>query len=121
VVERRPAGVPPDAAPFADGDGTDSARASLAAFVNGQTGAGNPERPGLNSALDGLDPLNTLAWTQNQGRYRPLWDDHLAMWAPGVTPTARPSSPRSRNHRSTARSSARAECLGGGGPRPERP
>ena len=37
-----------NAAPFAGGDGTDSSRASLAAFVNGQTGAGNPERQGLN-------------------------------------------------------------------------
>jgi hypothetical protein len=77
-----------DAAPFAGGDGTDSARASLAAFVNGATGADNPERQGLNSALlDGLDPLNILAWTPNQGRYSPLWDVHLAAWAPGVAPT----------------------------------
>ena len=65
----------------AGGDGTDSARASLAAFTNGQTGAANPQRQGLNSALlDGLDPLNVLAWTPNQGRYSPLWDVHLATW-----------------------------------------
>lgn len=71
-----------DAAPFAGGDGTDSSRASLAAFVNGQTGAGNPQRQGLNSAVvDGLDPLNVLAWTPNQGRYSPLWDVHLAAWS----------------------------------------
>jgi hypothetical protein len=71
-----------DAAPFAGGDGTDSARASLAAFVNGQTGAGNAQRQGLNSAVaDGLDPLNLLAWTPNQGRYSPLWDVHLAAWS----------------------------------------
>jgi hypothetical protein len=69
------------AAPFAGGDGTDSARASLAAFVNGQTGANNPQRQGLNSALlDGLDPLNVLAWSPNQGRYSPLWDVHPAAW-----------------------------------------
>lgn len=69
-------------APFADGDGTDSARASLAAFVNGQTGAANPERQGLNSALlDGLDPLNVLRWSPNQGRYSPLWDVHPAAWS----------------------------------------
>jgi hypothetical protein len=62
-------------------DSTDSARASLAAFVNGQTGANNPERQGLNSALlDGLDPLNVLRWTPNQGRYSPMWDVHLAQW-----------------------------------------
>jgi hypothetical protein len=31
-----------DAAPFRGGDGTNSSRASLAAFVNGQTDAANP-------------------------------------------------------------------------------
>jgi hypothetical protein len=71
-----------DAAPFAGGDGTDSSRASLAAFVNGQTGAANPQRQGLSSALlDRLDPLNLLAWLPNQGRYSPLWDVHLARWS----------------------------------------
>ncbi len=70
-----------NAAPFVGGDGTDSARASLAAFVNGQTGANNPQRQGLNSALlDGLDPLNVLAWNPTQGRYSPLWDVHPAAW-----------------------------------------
>ena len=69
------------AAPFAGGDGTDSARASLAAFVNGQTGVSNPNRQGLNSALLGEgDPLNVLAWNPTQGRYSPLWDVHPAAW-----------------------------------------
>jgi hypothetical protein len=69
-------------APFVDGDGTNSSRASLAAFVNGQTGADNPERQGLNSALlDGLDPLNVLFWNPSQGRYSPLWDVHPAAWS----------------------------------------
>ncbi|GAB3878869.1 DUF7482 domain-containing protein [Terrabacter terrigena] len=77
-----------NAAPFADGDGTDSARASLAAFTNGRTGVGDPDRQGLNSALLGEgSPLNVLAWTPNQGRYSPLWDVHLTTWAPGQTPT----------------------------------
>ncbi len=77
-----------NAAPFAGGDGTDSARASLAAFTNGPTGATNPQRQGLNSALLGEgDPLNVLAWMPNQGRYSPLWDVHLTQWAPGTTPT----------------------------------
>ena len=77
-----------NAAPFAGGDGTDSARATLAAFTNGPTGANNPQRQGLNSALLGEgDPLNVLAWTPNQGRYSPLWDVHLSTWAPGQTPT----------------------------------
>jgi len=70
------------AAPFAGGDGTDSSRAALAAFVNGQTGANNPQRQGLNSALlDGLDPLNVLFWNPSQGRYSPLWDVHPAQWS----------------------------------------
>lgn len=77
-----------NAAPFAGGDGTDSARASLAAITNGATGANNPQRQGLNSALLGQgDPLNVLAWKPNQGRYSPLWDVHLTNFAPGVTPT----------------------------------
>ena len=70
-----------NAAPSPGNDGTDSSRASLAAFVNGRTGAANPQRQGLNSAVaDGLDPLNDLAWMPNQGRYSPLWDVHLAAW-----------------------------------------
>ena len=68
-------------APTVGDDSTASARASLAAFVNGQTGAANPQRQGLNSALlDGLNPLNVLRWTPNQGRYSPLWDVHPAAW-----------------------------------------
>lgn len=71
-----------DAAPTLGDDGTDSSRTSLAAFVNGQTGAQNPERQGLNSAvLDGLSPLNILRWSPNQGRYSPLWDVHAAAWS----------------------------------------
>jgi hypothetical protein len=77
-----------DNAPSLDNDGTDSSRASLAAFTNGQTGANNPQRQGLNSAiLDGLSPLNVLRWNPNQGRYSPLWDVHLATWAKGIVPT----------------------------------
>lgn len=69
-------------APFLGGDGTNSARATLVGFVNGQTGVDNPDRQGLSSALfDGLDPLNVLRWTPNQGRYSPLWDVNLGMWS----------------------------------------
>ena len=76
-------------APRANGDGTDSARASLAAFVNGQTGAANPQRQGLNSALlDGLSPLNVLFWNPKQGRYSPLWDVHPAQWSATAVATA---------------------------------
>lgn len=68
-----------NAAPFAGGDGTDSARASLTAFTNGQLGG--TERQGLNAAItDGGSPLNVLAWSPQQGRYSPLWDVHLATW-----------------------------------------
>jgi hypothetical protein len=77
-----------NAAPFPGGDGTNSARATLAAFTNGPTGVNNPQRQGLNSALLGEgDPLNVLAWTPNQGRYSPLWDVHLSTWAPGQRPS----------------------------------
>ena len=73
-----------DAAPTVGQDGTDQARTSLAAFINGPTGPTNPQRQGLNSALLGEgDPLNVLAWMPNQGRYSPLWDVHLTEWAPG--------------------------------------
>ena len=73
------------AAPFAGGDGTNSARASLAAFVNGQIGADNPQRQGINSALNGDgDPLNVLFWNPKQGRYSPLWDVFLSAWSAGA-------------------------------------
>jgi hypothetical protein len=68
-------------APTLNDDSTASSRASLAGFTNGQTGANNPNRQGLNSALlDKLDPLNVLRWNPTQGRYSPLWDAHLTQW-----------------------------------------
>jgi hypothetical protein len=74
-----------NAAPAVGQDGTDQARTSLAAFVNGQTGIDNPQRQGINSALLGEgSPLNILRWAPNQGRYSPLWDVHLAKWQQGV-------------------------------------
>ena len=70
-----------DALPTVNDDSTASSRATLVAFVNGQTGANNPQRQGLNSAiLDGLDPLNLLRWNPSQGRYSPMWDVNLAKW-----------------------------------------
>jgi hypothetical protein len=79
-----------DEAPSLGDDSTHSARTSLAAFVNGRTGAANPERQGLASAiLDGLSPLNVLRWAPNQGRYSPLWDVHLAAWTPEALATGR--------------------------------
>src|SRR5499427_1730442 len=72
-------------APTLDDDSTASARALLIAFINGQTGANNPERQGLTSAVRGEgDPLNLLRWNPGQGRYSPLWDVHLAEWTAPV-------------------------------------
>ena len=71
-----------NAAPAAGDDSSKSARATLILFVNGQTGLGNPQRQGINSALlDGASPQNVLFWAPNQGRYSPLWDVHPAAWS----------------------------------------
>ncbi|HEY7125959.1 MAG TPA: hypothetical protein VH540_18540 [Ktedonobacterales bacterium] len=63
-------------------DASVSAREELIAFVNGPTGAANPNRQGLNSALlDGMDPLNLLHKApQDVPDYSPLWDVHFAAW-----------------------------------------
>jgi len=79
-----------DAAPTPGDDSTASSRAGLVAFTNGQTGADNPQRQGIASALtDGLDPLNVLAWQPQQGRYSPLWDVHLTEWTPAAKAAGR--------------------------------
>ena len=75
--------------PTLNDDSTASSRATLVAFVNGQTGANNPQRQGLNSAvLDGLDPLNLLRWNPSQGRYSPMWDVNLAKWTDQIVAAA---------------------------------
>jgi hypothetical protein len=60
------------------------ARESLIAFTNGQTGAANPQRQGLNAAiLDGPPPLNILQEVPEPSSrfdYSPMWDVHLATW-----------------------------------------
>lgn len=74
-----------NALPTVNDDSTASSRATLIAFVNGQTGVNNPQRQGLNSAiLDGQDPLNLLRWNPSQGRYSPMWDVNLARWADAI-------------------------------------
>lgn len=74
-----------NSAPTLDDDSTASSRATLVAFINGQTGANNPQRQGFTSAVRGEgDPLNLLRWNPGQGRYSPLWDVHLAEWTPQV-------------------------------------
>jgi hypothetical protein len=59
-------------------------RESLIAFTDGQTGAMNPERQGLNAALlDGPPPLNILKEIPeptSQFDYSPLWDVHFETW-----------------------------------------
>lgn len=59
-------------------------RESLIAFTNGQTGAANPQRQGLNAAiLDGPPPLNLLKEVPHPGAlfdYSPMWDVHLETW-----------------------------------------
>ena len=52
------------------------------AIVNGPTGAGNPMRQGLNSALsDGRAPLNVMGSIPTvSARYSPLWDINAAVW-----------------------------------------
>jgi hypothetical protein len=62
-------------------DPKSSARSGIVPFVNGQTGAANPNRQGLNSALlDGLDPLNVLESSPKNDKYSPLWDVYATMW-----------------------------------------
>jgi hypothetical protein len=63
------------------------ARQQLVAFVNGQTGASNPNRQGLNSTLlDRLDPLNVLRevplLNEDIGslEYSPLWGIRFGTW-----------------------------------------
>jgi len=67
------------------------ARESLIAFTNGQTGATNPQRQGLNAAiLDGPPPLNILQEIpeqKSQFDYSPMWDIHQATWT-GAAVTA---------------------------------
>ena len=76
--------------PTLNDDSTKSSRTTLIAFINGQTGADNPQRQGLNSAiLDGLDPLNLLRWNPSQGRYSPMWDVNLAKWTAAATAAGR--------------------------------
>jgi hypothetical protein len=64
--------------------GPNCSRESLIAFTNGQTGATNPQRQGLNAAiLDGPPPLNILQEIperKSQFDYSPLWDVHLETW-----------------------------------------
>lgn len=65
-----------------------SSRALLRAFTNGQLGAGNPNRQGLNSTVvEGLDPLNILGAAPalflgigDSATYSPLWGVRAETW-----------------------------------------
>jgi hypothetical protein len=62
-----------------------SARTGILAVTNGETGADNPERQGLRSAiLDERAPLNILEHapdpTQRNPVYSPAWELHLVRW-----------------------------------------
>lgn len=70
-----------------------SALIGLVAFTNGQTGADNPQRQGLASAIkDGLSPLNVVSHVPSSELYSPLWDVVLATWVgkPGERQTSVP-------------------------------
>lgn len=64
-------------------DGAFSAVERLFAFTNGPTGAGNPQRQGLESVLDGsgTGPLNVFGGVPSIALdYSPLWDMNLGVW-----------------------------------------
>lgn len=65
-----------------------SALLGFAPTANGETGANNPERQGLNSTiLDGnkFDPINVFPLDpdnnkQENNNYSPMWDAHIYIW-----------------------------------------
>ena len=66
--------------------GVGSARTGILAVINGETGADNPERQGLRSALlDDRAPLNVLEHAPDpSGRnaiYSPAWELTLVRWS----------------------------------------
>lgn len=71
-----------DAAPGVGSfDRKTSARAAIIPVVNGERGADNPDRQGLQSAvLDGLDPLNITQVVPGDNDYTPIWDVTPAVW-----------------------------------------
>lgn len=69
-------------APIVDNSSASSAREGIIAFTNGQTGATNPNRQGLNSVvLDGLNPLNVVQQIPGNPLYSPLWELHVITWS----------------------------------------
>jgi hypothetical protein len=76
-----------NSAPGLGSNALSSARAGIALFVNGQTGANNPNRQGLRSALLGEGGPNNVIQTFPldekgipEADYSPLWDAHVSEW-----------------------------------------
>ncbi|SMB99824.1 hypothetical protein SAMN00120144_2784 [Hymenobacter roseosalivarius DSM 11622] len=67
-----------------------SALLGFSPVANGETGANNPERQGLNSTiLDGqtFDPINVFPLDPDNNKkdannYSPMWDAHINAWTP---------------------------------------
>ena len=83
------------AGPRVNDESSTSARETIIAFTNGQTGVSNPERQGLGATiLDGIVPLNILddvpltANGPGSVAYTPLWDVSLATWSPAAITAA---------------------------------
>lgn len=95
-----------------------SSRAAIVPVVNGPTGADNPERQGLVSALMGEGaPLNvTEVHPRNSGEiplYSPLWDVHPAVWTDDAI--ARGLRTRLNHHEDVARAFEEGLIVSGGG------
>ena len=63
-------------------DGAFSPVERIFPIINGQIGANNPQRQGVNSALEaGLSPLNVLGGIPTVATdYSPLWDLNIGVW-----------------------------------------
>jgi hypothetical protein len=89
-------------------DPSTSARETIIPVVNGQRGASNPERQGLQSAVAGEgDPLNIIREEPECSdpnvpascsalQYSPLWDVHPVVWTPEAIAAGK--RVRLRNH-----------------------
>ncbi len=77
--------------PADQGDAVWSAVEPIYVVINGKTGASEPARQGLTSALaDGLQPLNVTGDIPSLGDgYSPLWASHPVFWADASLDTRR--------------------------------
>lgn len=71
-----------DAAPVAGSNGAESARSAIVPIVNGVRESDDPNRQGLQSAVDGNgSPLNITESLPGGPDYSPLWDVTPAVWS----------------------------------------